>query len=146
RRDQVVEHMSGDVAVGDVPVLQWPHGPHMPGRPPEHCLGVASYCDDGLVGFVDGDDGGLVEDDAHATPEHQGVRCAEVDREIIHEHPHQQAGQRRSVHLYHPASGVSPPDDGGTGRGWSVQPGREVVKGYEFLCCCSIKMSWLTAP
>ena len=34
-----------------------------------------------------------------------------------------------------PASGISPSDDGGTGRGWSVRLRGEVVKGSEFSCC-----------
>ncbi len=59
----------------------------VPGRAPEHGLGLAAHGQHGAVGLAQGDDGRLVEDDALAVDEDQGVGRAQIDGQIAGEHP-----------------------------------------------------------
>ena len=62
--NEVVQHALGDFEVGDDAVLHGPDGDDVAGRAAQHFLGFLA---DGLhfaVVLVDGDDGGLVDDDA----------------------------------------------------------------------------------
>src|SRR5262245_48451929 len=80
--DQVAQHPLGDLEVRDDPVLQGLDDADVGRCPSQHPLGLAADGDDGAVGLVNGDDGRLAEDDTLATDEHEGVRRAQVDREV----------------------------------------------------------------
>src|SRR5437762_421952 len=71
-------------------------GPHRHdvGRgPPDHVPRVLSHREDLAGPRVHGDDGGFVEHDAVALPEHQRVRGAEVDGQVLaHLAPHHPLG------------------------------------------------------
>ena len=71
--DEVVQHLFGDFEVGDDAVLHGLDGHDVAGRAAQHLLGF--FADRfHLAGvFVDGDDGGLVDDDALAARVDQGV-------------------------------------------------------------------------
>jgi hypothetical protein len=72
----------GRFEVGDDAVAQRADGRDVRGRSPEHRVGLVAD-GLGLVALgVDGDDGGLVDDDATAGREHNCIRGAEVDGEI----------------------------------------------------------------
>jgi hypothetical protein len=57
-------------------------GDYIPRRPTQHIPGFASDSDDLTGILIDGDDRGLVDDNALATRENQSVGCAEVDGEV----------------------------------------------------------------
>ena len=80
--DEVVEHLFGVAEVGDDAVFHGLDGDDVAGGAAEHLLGLFA---DGLnlIGdLVDGDDGGLVDDDAFAGGEDERVRRAEIDGQV----------------------------------------------------------------
>jgi len=79
--DEVAEHLLGDLEVRDHPVLQRALGRDGGRGAPEHALGLASHGVD-LAALVDRDHGRLVDQDALAVHEDQGVRRAEIDGQI----------------------------------------------------------------
>ena len=88
--DELLEHLLGDREVGDDAVLHRPDGFDVAGHLAEHRLGFGADRLDGLLAvgaaFVaDGDDGGLVEDDALAAHVDQRVGSAEVDGQVRRE-------------------------------------------------------------
>ena len=80
--DEVVEHPLRDLEVGDDAVLHGPDRDDVAGRAAEHLLGGAADGLDLVGDLVDGHDRGLADDDAAALREHEGVRRAEIDREV----------------------------------------------------------------
>jgi hypothetical protein len=84
-RDEVAQHLFCDVEIRDHPVLQRPNGADVAGRAPEHRLRFAPHGDDGVVGLMNRHDGGFIEDNPLAADEHQRIRRAQVDREVIRE-------------------------------------------------------------
>ena len=80
--DEVVEHLLGDLEVGDDAVLHRADGDDVPGRPAEHLLGRPADRLDPVGDAVDGDDGGLADDDPASLGEDEGVGGAEVDGEV----------------------------------------------------------------
>ncbi len=102
--DEVAQHGLGDVEVGDDAVLQRADGLDVGGGATEHGLGLDPDGEDGAVGPVHHDDGGLVEHDPLAAHVHEGVGSAEVNADLARvlgpeqpPEPHQQAprGERR---------------------------------------------------
>ena len=87
-RDEVAQHRLGDLEVGDDAVAQRANCADVPGRAAEHLFGLAADGED-LVAparvLLDGDDRGLARDDALALHVDEGVRRAEIDREIVRE-------------------------------------------------------------
>jgi len=84
---KVVQHLFGDVEVGDDAVLQRPDGHDVAGVRPSIAFASWPTASTGVVGLVDGDDGRLVEHDPLATNVDQRVRRSEVHREVVREHP-----------------------------------------------------------
>ncbi len=74
--DEVVQHLFGDFEVGDHAVLHGLDGNDIAGRAAKHLLGLFAHRLDLAGVFVDGDDGGLIDDDALTARIHQGVRGA----------------------------------------------------------------------
>src|SRR5919107_2564880 len=82
---EVLEHLLRHFEVGDDAVLHGPYGDDVAGRPAQHLLRLLA---DGLRGvgdFVDGDDGGLADDDASPLREDERVGRAEVNCEVAGE-------------------------------------------------------------
>src|SRR5215470_9235782 len=93
--DEVMQHLFGDVEVGDDAVLERPDGDDVARRSTEHRLRLVSDGQNGVVGLMDRDDRGFVEHDPFAADVHQGVRSSEIHREVIREHPGQQVVEHR---------------------------------------------------
>ena len=94
--DEVVQHLFGDFEVGDDAVLHGLDSHDVAGGAAQHLLGFLA---DGFhfpSVFVDGDDGGLVDDDALPARIHERVGCAEIDREIARKHAEQRTQPVRS--------------------------------------------------
>ena len=83
--DEVVEHSLRHLEVRDDAVLERPHRDDVGGRPADHALGLCADGEDLLADLVDRDDGGLVDDDAAAPHQAQGVRRAQVDADVVGE-------------------------------------------------------------
>src|SRR5262245_45171488 len=84
-RDEVAQHLFGDVEIRDHPLLQRPNDANVAWRAPEHRLRFAPHGDDGLVRLMNRDDGGFIDDNPLAADEHQRIRRPQVDREVIRE-------------------------------------------------------------
>ncbi len=80
--DEVVEHDLGDVEVGDDAVLERALGDDRAGGAADHALGVGTHREDAVLAAVDGDDRGLVQDDALTAHRDQRVCRAQVDGEV----------------------------------------------------------------
>ena len=74
--NEVVQHFLGDLEVGDDAVLHRLDGDDIAGSAAKHLLGLFANRLHFAGIFVDGDDGGLVDDDAFAARVDQGVRRA----------------------------------------------------------------------
>ena len=85
--DEPADHPLGDVGVGDDAVAQRAHRGDRLGRAAEHLLGPVPGREQLARAGPDGDDGGLVEDDAAAALVDDGVGRAEVDGEVPPPHP-----------------------------------------------------------
>ena len=83
--DEVAQHLLGHVEVRDDAVLEGADGHDVAGRAPEHRLGLLADSEHGVVGLVDGDDRGLVEDDALTLDVDEGVGRAQVNSHIVRE-------------------------------------------------------------
>src|SRR5436190_12042750 len=84
--DEVLQHLLGVGEVGDHAVLHGTHGRDVPGRAPEHGLGLGADRDDYLAAapglVLHRDHRGLVEHDALVAHIDQGVRRTQIDRQI----------------------------------------------------------------
>ena len=80
--DEVAEHDLGDVEVGDDAVLERALGNDRARRAADHALGVGSDGQDAALALVDGDDGGLVDDDALAAHGDERVGGTEVNCQV----------------------------------------------------------------
>ena len=112
--NEIRQHFFGDFEVGDDAVLHRLDGHHVARRAAEHFLGFAADGDDFAADFVDGDDRGLVDDDAFAVGEDQGVRRSQIDRQV---------GRKQTEHrphvvtvLVHPLSPFT--SRSASSRGW----------------------------
>jgi hypothetical protein len=90
--DELLEHLLGDGEVGDHAVLHRADGLDVAGHLAQHGLGFVADGLDGLLAvgaafMADGDDRGLVQDDALAAHVNQGVGGAKVDGEVGGEVP-----------------------------------------------------------
>ncbi len=83
--DEVVQHLFGDFEVGDDAIFHRLDGDDVAGSTAEHLLGLFADGFDFAGVLVDGDDGGLVDDDALAARIHKRVGGAEVDGEVAGE-------------------------------------------------------------
>ena len=86
--DELLEHLFGDGEVGDNAVFHRPDGGDVSRRLAQHLLGFLADRLDGFfaVGaafLADGNDRGLIQNDAFAAYINQGVCGSEVDREIV---------------------------------------------------------------
>ncbi len=80
--DEVREHLLGGVEVGNHPVLDRPDGTKMAGTASEHLPGGAAHRLDNAAHGVEGNEGGLVQDDAASFGVDAGIGGAEIDSEI----------------------------------------------------------------
>ena len=84
--DEVAEHRLGRDVVGDDALAHRADDLDGAGGAAEHVAGFLADGDDGVVALGDGDDGGLVGDDAAALDVHEDVGGAEVDADALTEH------------------------------------------------------------
>src|ERR1700730_12436619 len=84
--DEELQHLLGVGEVGDHTVLHGTHGRDVPGRAPEHGLGLGADGDDHLAAapglVLHRDHGGFVEHDAPVADIDQRIRRTEIDRQI----------------------------------------------------------------
>jgi hypothetical protein len=95
--DEMLDHLLGDVDVGDDSAAQRPDGLDVRGRLPKHQLGVAA---DRLhpadaVGRLERDDRRLVEHDSLPADVDDGIHRPEVDRHVVRGQA-QEAGEEHS--------------------------------------------------
>src|SRR2546426_1887714 len=81
------QHLLGDVEVGDDAVFERPHREDAVRRAAEHALGLEPDALDLAGGFLDGDDGGLVEHDALTLDPDEGVGRPEIDGDFVRRAP-----------------------------------------------------------
>ena len=89
--DEVVEHLLGDFEVGDDAVLHGLDGHDVAGRAAQHLLGLLAHGFHFAGVLVDGHDGGLVDHDALAGREDQGVGGAQIDGQVARKHAEERA-------------------------------------------------------
>jgi hypothetical protein len=99
--DEVAEHLLADLEVRDDAVLQRSDGLDVAGGAPDHALGFDADRDGFAVADVDGDHGGLVQDDAPAAHVDDGVGRAEVDGHV----PTRQGGEEVVGHVLASSAG-----------------------------------------
>src|ERR1700676_4407862 len=80
--NKVGEHFFGNFKISDHPIFHGLDGHHVTGSAAKHVFGFAADRDDFAAGLIDGDDGGLVHDDAFAMRKDQGVRGAQIDGQV----------------------------------------------------------------
>ena len=97
--DEMLDHFLRDFEIGDHAVPERPNRLNIAGRTAEHALCLDTDSQDALIVLVDGDNGGLANDDALAAHGDKRVGGAEVDGKIARiateEHIHQRK-QRNS--------------------------------------------------
>jgi hypothetical protein len=79
----MTQHLFGDFEIGDDAVLHGSNRHDVAGGPAQHLFGIAADGEDLAALSLDGDDGGLVDDDPLALDIDQRVGGAQVDRQII---------------------------------------------------------------
>ena len=89
--NEVIQHLLGDLEIGNHAVFHRLDGDDVAGGAAEHLLGLFADGLDFTGVLVDGDDGGFVDDDALATRIHERVGGAEVDGQIAGENAEQRA-------------------------------------------------------
>src|SRR6185436_15855602 len=82
-REEVPQHLLGDVEVGDHAVFHGTDGDYALGCSAEHALGLQPDAFDLLALTVDRDYRRLIEDNPFALHVDQGVRGAEVDTDCV---------------------------------------------------------------
>src|ERR1035437_4162982 len=80
--DEVLDHLLGDVEVGDVAVFERAHGDDVSRGPAEHLAGLDANRQHHVAGLGHGHDRGFVEDDPLAADVHQSVGGTEVDPHV----------------------------------------------------------------
>src|SRR5262249_39777328 len=80
--DELAQQVLGDLEVRDDAVLERAHRVDLVGRAAQHLLRLGADGEHAAVPFVDGDHGGLVQDDAAAFHENQGVGGSKIDRNV----------------------------------------------------------------
>jgi hypothetical protein len=90
--DEVAKHLLGDVEVGDDAVLQRTDGLDVGRGAPDHPLRLGSDGEDRAGEGVDGDDGGLVQDDPASANIDERVRGTQVDCHIATQEPRDPLG------------------------------------------------------
>ena len=83
--NEVIQHALGDLEIGNDAVLHGLDGDDVAGCAPEHFLRLFANGLHLTVVLVNGDDRGLVDDDALAPGVDAGVGRAQIDREIARE-------------------------------------------------------------
>ena len=87
--DEVVQHLLGDLEVGDDAVFHGLDGHDVARRASEHFLGLFAHGFNFAGVLVDGHDRRLVYDNALAACIYQRVRRPEIDREVAGKHAEQ---------------------------------------------------------
>jgi hypothetical protein len=85
--EKVAEHLFGHVEVRDDAVLQGPYRDDAVRCAAQHALGLETDALDSAGGFFDGNNGGLVENDAFTLDVHQRVGCAQIHRDFVRGKP-----------------------------------------------------------
>ena len=80
--DEVAQHLLADLEVGDDAIFEGPNRLNVARGPPDHPLGLRSYCQRPTILDVHGDHRGLVQDDAATADIDQRVRRSEVDGHV----------------------------------------------------------------
>ena len=80
--DEVAQHHLGHVEVGDDAVLERALGDYGAGGASNHALCVRANGEYAALALVDGDDGGLIDDNTLATHGNERVGGAQVDGEV----------------------------------------------------------------
>ena len=80
--DEVAQHALGDVEIRNDAIFQRADRHDVGGSPTNHPLGVGPYGEHFLGLAVDRHDRGLIDDDAFAADEHEGVGRTEVDANV----------------------------------------------------------------
>ena len=94
-----MQHLLGDVEVGDHAILERPDRRDVAGRPAEHRLRLVAHGEHRMVGQVNSHDGRLVYHDTLAADVHEGIGRAQVDGEIVGEEPAEEADQHAETGL-----------------------------------------------
>ena len=87
--DEIVQHLFGDLEVGDHPVLHGLDGHDVARGAAQHLLGFLAHRLHLARVFVDGHDGGLVDHDALARRIYQRVGGSQVDCQVTGKHAEQ---------------------------------------------------------
>ena len=80
--NEVIQHALGDFEIGDDAVFHRLDGDDIAGSAPQHILGFLADGYHLAVVLVDGDDGGLVDNDPLAFGEDQGVGRSQIDGQV----------------------------------------------------------------
>ena len=79
---EVLDHLLGDVEVADDAVPQRADRDDAGGRAADHALGLGAHLEHLAGAGIDGDHGGLADDDAPATHVDEGVGGTEIDPDV----------------------------------------------------------------
>ena len=93
--DEVIQHLLGDFEVRDDAVFHRLDGDDIAGRAAQHFLGFLADRFDFAGGFVQRDDGRLVDDDAFTLGENEGIGGAKIDGKV----GRKKTEKRPEVHL-----------------------------------------------
>ena len=89
--NEVVQHLLGDLEIGDYAVFHRLDGHDVAGCAAQHFFGFLADRLDFASVLVDGDDRGLVDDDAFALRIYQRIGRAQIDGKVAGEHAEQGA-------------------------------------------------------
>ena len=83
--NEMLEHLLGDLEVGDNAVLQGADSGDVAGGAAEHALGLGTYRFDSLDAIVETDrhHRGLIQYNSLVAHVDKSVRCAQIDGEIV---------------------------------------------------------------
>ncbi len=87
--NEVIQHALGDFEIGDDAVFHGPDGDDVARRAAQHLLGLFAHGFHFARVLVDGDNGGLVDDNAFALGKDQRIRGAEINGKIGREETEQ---------------------------------------------------------
>jgi len=83
--DEVREHGSGGIEIGDDPVAERPRGDNLSGGPSDHAFGFLAHRDDLAIVRPLGDHGRLAQDDALALDVDQRVGRPQINPQVATE-------------------------------------------------------------